>query len=348
MLAPTVAFNHVAMEEPEAFARLRILHVGGDVLSPTACGAVFDAGFDGALCNLYGPTETTTAATVHKVINADTSITKVPIGGALSGSVLRVLDAKLYPAIPGCIGELYIGGSGVARGYLQDGRRTAERFLPDPMGQPGSVIYRTGDLVVERGDGALDYVGRSDEQLKIRGYRVEPREVECALLAHPGVREVAVLTSGGGQDRALIAFVVLTAGLGPAKLRQYAEEALPDYQVPASFVEVGHIPATEHGKRDGEALLADLALRDASRRDYQPPETADEKYLAEVWEDLLRVEMVGKNDDFFVLGGHSMLAFRLSRRVIRDQQFELPIVEILQNPVLTEMALALGRAQSSG
>ena len=348
MLAPTMAFNHIAAEDPEAFARLRVLHTGGDVIRPASCRALLGSGFNGILCNLYGPTEGTTAATIHRVDEVLTEVTSVSIGTAVAGAWVRVLDERLRDVPPGSVGELYIGGAGVARGYLRDAEKTAERFVPDESGPPGSLLYATGDLVIERAGGALDYVGRADGQVKIRGYRVEPREVEYALLTHPEVGDVAVLVRGDGHDRTLVAFVVVAGSLVLSDLRRYVERILPDYQVPAEFVVVPQMPATTHGKRDDQALFAFLEDRDRSRSRYHGPRTDAEIYLAGVWGDLVGVEQVSVTDDFFAIGGHSMLAFRMARRVSRERSVPITVVEVLENPVLAELALVIDRLRAPG
>jgi amino acid adenylation domain-containing protein len=339
MLAPTMAVNHITGEDADAFAGLRVLHTGGDVVRPAACRAILAAGFEGVMSNLYGPTEATTAVTCHDVSDLAPDAPSVPIGRAIDGTSVLLLDDRLRPVPPGTPGDLYIGGVGVARGYLRDPARTAERFLPDPSGPPGSTMYATGDRARDIGDGVLEYLGRSDEQVKVRGYRVEPAEVERALLAHPLVRDVAVVVVGGGQDCRLVAFVVAEGeGLAPQALRDFADTTMPDYQVPAEFLLVENIPANSHGKRDRERLLALLRERERSRDTYVAPRTDHERYLTGLWEVLLGIERISVTDDFLRLGGHSMLAFRLRRRIERDFAVKLPVQDVLENTVLADLA----------
>ncbi|GAA4834665.1 non-ribosomal peptide synthetase [Kitasatospora terrestris] len=347
LLSPTMAFNHIAAEDPDVFSSLRILQTGGDVVRPAACRDILAGKFDGELVNLYGPTEGTTAATAHRITEVLHDATSVPIGRALSGVLLHVLDPELRPVPVGTPGELYIGGAGVTRGYLGDPARTAERFLPDPLGPPGSTMYATGDLVLER-DGVLDYLGRNDDQVKIRGYRVEPREVERSLIAHPGVLDAAVLPQGSDQDKRLVAFVVLQGRTTVPQVRAHAQATMPDYQVPSEFLNVPEIQATPHGKRDTAALLDLLADRGRRRSGYTAPATDTERYLAGVWEELLGTERIGTDDDFFELGGNSMLAFRLSRRIARDNGAFVTLESILSNTVLTDMAAATDAAPRKG
>jgi amino acid adenylation domain-containing protein len=339
LLSPTMAFNHIAAEDPDVFSSLRVLQTGGDVVRPAACRSVLAGRFDGQLVNLYGPTEGTTAATAHDIVEVAPDATSVPIGRGLSGVRLHVLDARLQPVPQGSPGELYIAGAGVTRGYLGDPARTAERFLPDPYGPPGYVMYSTGDLVSERPDGVLDYLGRNDDQVKIRGYRVEPREVERALISHPGILDAAVLPQGEGEDKRLVAFVVLQGQTTVSDVRSYALETLPDYQVPAELVRVQEIQATPHGKRDTEALLVLLADTDRRRSSYLAPRTDAERLLVRIWEELLGTERISVTDDFFEMGGNSMLAFRLSRRINRDLKADIGLEEVLANTVLADMAL---------
>ncbi|WP_433607224.1 non-ribosomal peptide synthetase [Dactylosporangium sp. CA-139114] len=351
LLAPTMAFNSIAVEDAGVFAGLRLLLTGGDVIRPSACREVLDSAFEGRLTNLYGPTEATTAVTAHDITAVAPDAVSVPIGRALDGAALYVLDAAMDPVAPGTPGELYIGGAATTRGYLGDPARTAERFLPDPFGEPGSVMYRTGDVVTRDADGVVEYLGRNDNQVKIRGYRVEPREVERSLMARAGVVDAAVLPQGEGQDRRLVAFVVLCGELTLPELRGHAEEHLPDYQVPAEFVQVEEIPATPHGKRDAAALLTLLADRDRNRTDYVAPHTDSERYLARAWQELLGAEWISTGDDFFAMGGNSMLAFRLSRRVARELAPGITLEEVLKNTVMRDMALAvdaaLGKAETA-
>lgn len=348
MLAPTMAVNHVAGEDPKAFSGLRILHTGGDVLRPSACRNLLASGFQGRMFNLYGPTEATTAVTSHEIATTPAG-ESVPIGSPLEGSTVYVLDDRLQPVETGGVGDLYIGGVGVARGYLHDPSRTAEHFLPDPFAGAGATMYATGDRGRDRGDGVFEYRGRADDQVKIRGYRVEPRAVETAILQHSEVRDVAVLAPEAGSDRRLVAFVVAQDGLTPHALRSFVEASLPDHEVPAELVFVSAIPATTHGKRDTAGLLAQRSDRERGRDPFAAPTTESERYLARLWEELLGIERVGIADDFYRLGGHSMLAFRVGKRVERELHLKLAPIEVLTHTVLADLATALDavRARTS-
>ncbi len=345
MLVPTMAVNQVIKEDRDAFAPLRILHTGGDVLLPATCRDVLGSAFTGRFVNLYGPTEATTACTAYEVRDTKEDATAVPIGVPVDGATAYVLDGDLDPVEPGRSGELYVGGGGVARGYHDQAALTAERFLPDPFGVPGSRMYATGDLVRLGEGGLLEFVGRVDDQVKIRGYRVEPGEVERQLSRHPLIRELAVTAAGEGQDKHLVAFVVLDEGVTPRELRAFAADLLPDYMVPSSFVTLPEIPANDHGKRDWRRL--DELLEEHRRRveQYEPPRTEAERYLATLWEELLGAERVGVTDDFFALGGHSLLAFRAQRRIRRDLRVTVEFRDLLDNSVLRELASVVSRRQ---
>lgn len=338
LLAPTMAVNHFVHEDREAFSSLRVLQTGGDVLQPSACRALADGGFGGEFFNIYGPTEGTTVSTCHRIADADGAALSVPIGTELDGEAIYILDADLNPVAPGEVGELHIGGNGVARGYLGDPRRTADRFLPDPFGSAAGRMYATGDRGRRREDGVIEFCGRTDEQVKVRGYRVEPREAEEVIGQHPAVQEAAVIVAGEAHDKRLVALVVLHERVPPKQLRESIGQVLPDYLVPSVFIPVPEIPGTINGKRDQDRLQA-LAVAEV-RRQSQRVEPADdvERYLVDLWERLLAVEWIGRNDDFFALGGNSLLAFRARRRIQRELGVEVEVPAILAASELGQLA----------
>ncbi|WP_323379970.1 non-ribosomal peptide synthetase [Streptomyces alkaliphilus] len=342
MLVPTMVINHVVREDRDAFAPLRVLQTGGDVLLPAACRALLGGRFKGTLHNLYGPAEITTACTAHQVTAEDAESDAIPIGLPLDGVSVRVLSPELEPVAPGETGELFVSGPGVARGYQDRPELTDERFLTLPGEADGTRMYRTGDLARQREDGALMFVGRADNQVKIRGYRVEPGEVERGLCRYPEVREAVVLPQGEGNDRRLVAFVVLDeSGPGVKELRERAERDLPDFMVPSRFIMQDRIPATAHGKRDLDALREVLAKHLAREESYAGPRTDTERFLAGLWENLLSTERVGRDEDFFGLGGHSLLAFRMHHRINRELGLSLPFPVLLNNTVLKDLAAAI-------
>ncbi|MCM4078202.1 non-ribosomal peptide synthetase [Paractinoplanes hotanensis] len=283
------------------------------------------------MLNAYGPTEATVAATVSDPLTGDGT---PPIGWPLSGVRAYVLDEMLRerPA-----GELYLAGAGLARGYAGRTALTAQRFVADPFGAPGERMYRTGDLVVRRPDGQLEYRGRADDQVKIRGVRVEPGEVESALMSLAGVDQAAVVAHGDGADRRLIAYVVADAdGPDAASLRRSLAGVVPDHLVPPVLLMLDSLPVTINGKVDRNALPDPGA--DSGRRRYVPPAGAVEQALAGLWEEVLGVARVGRDDEFYHLGGHSLLATQLVNRVRTAMNVELPVRDLFETSTLAELA----------
>ncbi|WP_196452921.1 non-ribosomal peptide synthetase [Planomonospora sp. ID82291] len=344
MLAPAIALNHVARHDREAFASLRVLCSGGDVLLADTCRELREGGFDGDLLNLYGPTEATVACTAQRVRNPPEDCTRVPIGHPTASARLYVLDDRLAPASSG---ELYVGGAAVGRGYLDQPGHTAQRFIADPFAADGSRMYATGDRVRTGPDGALEYLGRVDDQVKISGHRVEPAEVERALYEHPQVREAAVAAAGEDGGLRLVAFVIPAADeFSPARLRAFLTERLPAAYVPAEIVALDAMPLDANGKRDWARLREVAEDRSRRRRAYEPPRTATERYLVRLWEELLRVESIGVRDDFFGLGGHSLLAARGRMCIRRDLQTDLPPEVVFENSVVEDLAKAIDQVRS--
>ncbi|HSF40847.1 MAG TPA: amino acid adenylation domain-containing protein, partial [Thermoanaerobaculia bacterium] len=297
------------------------------------------------LVNAYGPTECSDDV-AHALLATPPpgqGLIRVPVGSPVVNTSLYVLDRNLETVPPGVAGELAVGGAGVGRGYLDDPVRTALVFVPDPFsgisGEPGARLYRTGDLTRRRADGAVEFLGRIDHQVKVRGYRIELGEIESALCKHPAVREAVVLAREdrpGGKR--LAAYVVLreTEELSPAALRASLAERLPEYMVPADWVVLEALPLTPNGKIDRTALPA------PERRDgeavKEPPRTATEVRLAEIWTDLLGIEAPGREESFFDLGGHSLLAARLLSRMRETFRSELPLRVIFEVPTVSGLA----------
>ncbi|HEY0022709.1 MAG TPA: non-ribosomal peptide synthase/polyketide synthase [Longimicrobium sp.] len=290
----------------------------------------------GTLWNVYGPTETTIWSTTQRV-GGDIAGGQVPVGRPLANARLYVLDAAGEPVPVGVAGELYIGGAGVVRGYLGRPELTAERFVADPFSRvPGARMYRTGDLTRWRPDGTIEYLGRTDFQVKVRGFRIELGEIEARLAEHPGVREAAVVAREDlPGDVRLVAYVVGEADA--ESLRAHLAAALPEYMVPAAYVRMEAFPLTPTGKLDRKALPAPEGDAYASR-EYEEPEGKIEVALAEIWTELLRVERVGRRDHFFELGGHSLLALRVVSRVRQSMEVELPLAAVFEKPVLAALA----------
>jgi hypothetical protein len=265
-----------------------------------------------------------------------------PLGRPISNTELYLLDNYLQPVPIGVPGELYISGTCVVHGYLKRPALTAERFLPNPFSnKPGSRMYKTGDLVRYRPDGNVEFLGRNDFQVKIRGMRVELGEIEVELKRHPGVREVAVVMHKDAQENRLIAYVVFHAGqtVSSKELRDFLHERLPDHMVPAVFVPLEAFPLTPSGKIDRRALPE--PGRPESTRGYVAPRTELEEVLAIIFSEVLQVERVGIFDDFFELGGHSLLATQISSRIREALHVELPVRRIFESPAIDGLARAM-------
>ncbi|WP_340622199.1 non-ribosomal peptide synthetase [Xenorhabdus siamensis] len=307
-----------------------VLWVGGEAISPPTWHAVANIPFLTAY-NVYGPTECTVDATLAIIEPAHPCPT---IGRPLANIRLYLLDNFGHPVPLGAVGELYIGGAAVARGYLNQPALTAERFLSDPFSDsPNTRMYRTGDLVRYLPDGNLEFLGRNDYQIKIRGFRVEPGDIETRLTEHPAVSEAVVLALGEGQEQRLVAYVVAEPDDGLAKrLRDYVSALLPEYMVPAAFVRLASLPLTPNGKLDRRALPApdDKAF---ARQIYEAPQGEMEIALAVIWQELLKVKQVGRHDNFFALGGHSLLAVRMMSRIVA-LGVELPLTTLFKSPTL--------------
>jgi natural product biosynthesis luciferase-like monooxygenase protein len=320
----------------EALALLRCLMIGGEAF-PTSLAEELRPLVKGDLLNMYGPTETTIWSTTH-CLGGDASM--VPLGRPISNTRLYVLDGNLDPLPPGVPGELFIGGAGVVRGYLNRPDLTADRFCPDPFDTAGGGrLYRTGDLVRYRGDGTLDFLGRLDHQVKIRGHRIELGEIEATLARQPGVREAVVIAREGaaGINR-LAAYLVAKPGarLDIERLRGAVKAALPDFMVPAQFGVLANMPLTPNGKIDRTALPA---LRgDASEADHAAPQGELEATIASVWRDTLNVSRVGRMENFFSLGGDSLLAVVAHRKLCDALACEVAITDIFRFPSVVDLA----------
>ncbi|MEV6948863.1 amino acid adenylation domain-containing protein [Streptomyces sp. NPDC051172] len=335
----------VAMAAPDLSGlRLRTVVFGGEALAVDDLAPWFDRLGDRCpdMVNMYGITETTVHVTVRRIRAQDLdSPVRSPVGHALTDLRLHLLDAHGRPVPRGVPGELYVGGPGLARGYLRRPALTAERFVPDPYGPPGARLYRSGDLCRWRTDGELEYLGRADQQIKVRGYRIEPGEIEAALLDHPQVSQAAVLArTDHSGDRFLVGYVVPSdAADDPdaAALRTHLQASLPPYMVPSSYVVLSQLPLTGNGKLDRAALPAPEDGRRAAAV-FEPPSTASEKLLAEMWAEVLGVARVGAHDNFFDLGGHSFAALRLINRLESTYECTVPAATVFAAPTLRSLA----------
>jgi amino acid adenylation domain-containing protein len=338
----TALFNQYAVILPAALARLKHLLFGGERASPAIVKQFLDSQPQCRLLNAYGPTETTTFATSYSVEAIAEQAESIPIGRPITNTRIYILDPQRQPVPIGVAGEIYIGGPGVAQGYLNQPELTAERFIADPfVNEPGAQLYKTGDLGCWRADGNIDYLGRNDHQVKIRGFRIEPGEIEARLAEYPGVRETAVLAREDVPgDKRLVAYYTGDAGLTADSLRAYLAETLPEYMVPAAFVPLEALPLTANGKLDRKALP--VPEGDAyGAREYEAPQGETEETLAALWAELLKVDRVGRHDNFFELGGHSLLAVTLIARM-RRAGLNTDVQALFTTPTLAGLAAAVG------
>ncbi|KFA88774.1 peptide synthetase [Archangium violaceum Cb vi76] len=346
----TAWFNQIATEVPDAFRGLRQLHFGGEAVDPQPVRAVLREGPPRRLLHVYGPTESTTFASWHLVREVPEGSTTLPIGRPLANTELYVLDEALAPVPPGGAGELWIGGDGLAWGYLGRPELTADRFRPHPFSaEPGARMYKTGDRVRLLADGSVVFLGRVDAQVKVRGFRVEPGEIQAVLLRHPSVREAAVLAreDAAGGSRRLVAYVVPAAGqsVEGRALHRFLAERLPEYMVPSAFVPLERLPLTPNGKVDRRALPAPSEVPGEVDASHVAPRGPVEELLAGLFGELLGVPRVGAHDSFFELGGHSLLATRVVSRILAAFGVALSLRELFEAPTVARLAERISAAR---
>jgi natural product biosynthesis luciferase-like monooxygenase protein len=352
----------------QSLAKVQCLLVGGEEL-PRSLARQLGGVLRGDLYNMYGPTETTIWSSVEKI---ESDADEIRIGKPIANTQMYILDAahRLLPV--GAYGELYIGGAGVVRGYMNRPELTAERFVPDPYsGQPGARMYRTGDIARFSNSGSIEYVGRVDQQVKVRGYRVELGEIEAVLEQHEQVREaVVVVRENETAEKRLVAYVVRSSvgvdeaggttasdngasggasdeakgeSAGSRQWQLWLRERLPEYMVPAIFVQMQQLPLTPNGKIDRQALPAPGGDAFSSEESYTAPQTAVEKMLAGVWSQLLGLDKVGTHDDFFHIGGHSLLATRMISQLRDILQIEIPLRSLFEERTIARLAPVVER-----
>ncbi|OEJ34561.1 non-ribosomal peptide synthetase [Streptomyces subrutilus] len=337
-------FDLVAEQAPETFRALQTVCTGGEAASGSLMRRVLDHCPDLLLAHVYGPTEATTFATHPPLDAADLAGPRPPIGAPLDNMRAHVLDARLRPVPPGVPGELYVAGAGLARGYWHRPALTAERFVADPYA-PGERMYRTGDLVRRRADGAIEFLGRIDGQVKLRGFRIEPGEIEAVLSRHPAVRQVIVIPREDRPgDTRLVGYCSVHGSaleespeLGP-ELRRFAAETLPGYMVPSAVVVLPALPLNANGKIDRRALPAP---EPGAGTDGRAPRDEREQALCGLFGEILGIDDITIDDDFFELGGHSLLATRLVGRARTELGAELAIGDLFQAPTVADLAAKL-------
>ena len=335
------------MLDAGSVSSVRTFVVGADEVRPETVAGWRAVAPAARVLNEYGPTETVVGCSVYEVPEDFDPAAAVPIGRPIGNLRMYVLDRGMHPVPVGVVGELYIGGAGVARGYLHRPALTAERFVPDPFGAAGDRLYRTGDLARYRADGNFEFLGRTDFQVKVRGYRVELGEVEARLGHHPAVAEAVATTATVAGHKRLVGYVVpVDAGAPPstALLREFMAETLPEYMVPTLFVTLPAMPLTAAGKVDRTALPAPRATVDTHPIEDTPgpaAATPTERELAGIWRDVLGVAEVGRRDNFFDLGGDSILAIKAVSRA-RRAGYALSAVSMFTHQTVAELAAAIG------
>ncbi|MCF4987663.1 amino acid adenylation domain-containing protein, partial [Pseudomonas syringae] len=325
------------------------VNVAGEALKRSLVENLFEKTGVQRLCNLYGPSETTTYSS-WVAMDREHGFA-AHIGKPVGNTQFYLLDEQQQPVPLGVAGEIYIGGAGVARGYLNRDDLTAERFVKDPFSpQPAARMYRTGDLGRYLPDGNIEYLGRNDDQVKIRGFRIELGEIDARLAKHPAIHEAVVAAREDVPgDKRLVAYYTLSAGHASVdidSLRGWLQEQLPAYMIPVAYVLLDALPLTPNGKLDRKALPAPDA--DALiRRGYEAPQGETETLLAQIWSDLLQLERVSRHDQFFELGGHSLLAMRLISQIRQQLGVELSLAALFAHPELSALALAIAQAGRS-
>jgi amino acid adenylation domain-containing protein len=337
----------VALSDWSKCASLTSVGSGGEELTP-ALAAEFRAvaGPDCVLSNVYGPTETTLMVTRHQYGSLPSGSGTVPIGTPIANVVLYVMDDSQRPVPVGVDGELYIGGDCVARGYINHEELTAQKFVSNPLRHIHAHIdrlYRTGDRVRWLPDGNLEFRGRIDNQVKLRGYRIELGEIESRLSRHAQVKDAVVLARDqGGGDKCLVGYIKVAGELAPSveELRKYLRESLPEYMIPSAIVVVDEWPLSPNGKLDRAKLPAPEAFAYAVRS-YEAPQGGMEEIVAAIWREILQADQVGRHDNFFALGGHSLRAVQVVARLRAYMEIDVPLRMLFERPTLTAFAGAI-------
>ena len=336
----TALFNQLAHSVPHAFAGLKSLLFGGEAVEPKWVQAVLEKGAPANFIHVYGPTESTTFASWHRVEAVSADALTIPIGIPLANTQLYILDAYLQLVAVGIPGELHIGGAGLARGYLNRPDLTAEKFIANPFKE--GRLYKTGDLARYLPDGRIEYLGRIDHQVKIRGFRIELGEIEAVLSRHERVQQCVVIVREDPPDNKILLAYVVAGEVEVNALREFLKQQLPEYMVPSTFVRLEALPLTLNGKVDRRALPLPSAEK-LNQSDFAPPQTADQIMLARLFAESLHlpVEQIGLNDNFFELGGHSLLAVQLIHRINKALAQDLKLADLFSVPTIAGLSRKL-------
>lgn len=347
MFLTTALFQQMARSVPQAFASLRYLLFGGESVNPRWVKKILKNCPPQNLIQVYGPTESTTFATYYQVECVAENASYIPIGRPLANTHIHLLDQQLKPVPIGIIGELYIGGDGLATGYLNRPDLTAEKFLIPPENIPSPCLYKTGDLAILKSDGNLEFIGRTDYQVKLRGYRIELGEIEAILSQHPLVIEnVVLIWEEIPDEQQLVAYVVSDLCQTSNKqvqnltflLRQFLQEKLPSYMIPSAFVILESFPLTANGKVNRSALTTLNKVNFINEDNYISPRNTVEELLGEIWTKVLGKQSIGVYDNFFELGGHSLLATQLTSRIRDAFKIELSVSQLFEAPTIASLA----------
>ncbi|MGH7824893.1 MAG: non-ribosomal peptide synthetase [Candidatus Binatia bacterium] len=334
-------FQLLAEDHVQNLSGVKQLLAGGDVLSAAHAKQVLSELPGCRLINGYGPTENTTFTCCYQMTSIEQAGDSVPIGRPIANTEVYLLDDHLRPVPIGISGELYIGGDGLARGYFNNPELTAEKFIPHPFGtEPGQRLYKTGDLARYLPDGNIEFLGRVDNQVKLRGFRIELAEIEAQLAEHPSVAMVAVAVREETGEKRIVAYTVPAANriVDAAELRSFLQQKLPEFMLPAQFVVLYRLPLTPNGKVDRRALPAPDQSRPELKKSYAAPRTQVEETLAAIWAEVLRLERVGIYDNFFESGGHSLKVTQVISRVCDTFEVELPPGSLFDAPTVAGFA----------
>ncbi|SFB46080.1 non-ribosomal peptide synthetase, partial [Clostridium frigidicarnis] len=336
-------FNQIAEENINVFKNLRYLLTGGDILSSKYISLVRRQFTNLKIVNGYGPTENTTFSTTYLIEKEYSS--NIPIGKPIANSTAYILNRNYKLNAIGIYGELFVGGDGVARGYLNRPELTAEKFIDNPF-EPGTKMYKTGDLARWLPDGNIEFLGRTDNQVKIRGFRIELGEIENGLLQHENIKEAAVLVKENkDNEKYICAYVVRENSLEELDLKGYLRETLPEYMVPAYFVQLEKMPLTANGKLDRKALSQ--SSFDVALKEYEAPRNEVEDTLTKIWSEVLGINKIGINDNFFEIGGHSLKAMTIISKIHKETNKEIPLKELFKSPTIKGLSKFIESARET-